>query len=99
MDEVLLCYSIFVIAFFSMATTSFGSFAKANASTIFWPSASIQCRNSVIAFFFIGSAILVGTSNQVKLEMGYAVFPAAFVTETRKSAGISFADPAAAAVT
>src|SRR5262245_51676125 len=63
------------------------------------PSASIHWRNSFRTFFLAGSWILEGISNQVKLEIGYASFPGAFVIDTRKSGGMAFAAPAAAAVT
>src|ERR1017187_8520919 len=48
-------------------------------------------------FPFFGSLACTGIRSQVKLEMGYAVLPGAFVIETRKSAGI-FGDEAAASV-
>ena len=37
---------------------------------MFCPSASIDWRKSVMAFFFVGSAILLGMSSHVKLEIG-----------------------------
>ena len=40
-----------------------------------------------------------GTNSQVKLEIGYAPLPAAFVMDTRKSSGMLAAAAAAAAVT
>ena len=46
---------------------------------------------------FVASWNFCGISSQVKLEIGYAVFPGALVMETRKSSGMSLAAPAAAA--
>src|SRR5213078_65619 len=92
-------YSISGIAFCSIATTSLGSLAYESASTMFCPSLSIHCRNSLSTFFFAWSWIFDGMSNHVKLEMGYASCRAASVIDTRKSAGIVFTAPAAAAVT
>src|SRR5262245_34781196 len=82
-----------------MAITSGGKRAYARASVIFWPSVSIQLRNSVMTCFFAGSAIFDGISNHVKLEIGYAFFPAALVIEIRKSWGICVAALLAAVVT
>src|SRR5207253_9295916 len=73
-----------------------GAYCRPGAS--FWPSASIQARNSFIARPFSASAIRVGTRSQVKLAIGYASAAAASVIETRKSDGMLLAALAAAAV-
>src|SRR5689334_22849810 len=92
-------YSIAPMVFCSTATTSAGSFAYERGSAMDCPSVNIHCKNSVIAFFLAGSWILDGINNHVKLEIGYASGPAAFVIDTRKSAGMSLDAAAAAAVT
>src|ERR1035441_614019 len=86
------------MAAFTFSTTFCGSGAELSWLVIFCPSLTIQSRKSAMIFPFFGSLAWTGIKSQVKLEMGYAVLPGAFVIETRKSAGI-FGDEAAASVT
>ena len=52
-----------------------------------------------MTFSFVLSLNFSGIRSQVKLATGYAFSPGALVIETRKSSGIFWAAPAAAAVT
>src|ERR1035438_7095067 len=90
---------ICAICLISLATTSLGSGAYQSAPANFCPSASIHPRNALMVVAFFASWISLGTSSHVKVEMGYDFLPGALVMETRKSAGISLAVPAAASVT
>src|SRR5712691_751682 len=92
-------YWICAIAFISLATTSFGSFAYDSASQDCWPSVIIHFRKSFTTSRFAPSVNFAGISSQVKLAIGYAAFPSGLVMETRKSSGMNFAVAAAAAET
>src|SRR5947209_3502327 len=89
-------YLICLIASFTFATMFSGSGAYVSVVVIFWPSVTIQLRKSARILPFAASFDCCGINNQVKLQMGYASFPGALVMDTRKSAGIFGADPAAA---
>src|ERR1039457_7199480 len=91
-------YLTCLIASFTFAATFSGNGAYASAEVIFWPSVTIQFRKSAKIWPLAASLDWAGISSQVKLEIGYASFPGAFVMDTRKSAGI-FGSEVAAAVT
>src|SRR5258708_31895972 len=89
-------YLTCLIASFTLAATLSGNGAYARAEVIFWPSVTIQFRKSARILPFAASLDGTGISSHVKLEIGYASFPGAFVIDTRKSAGIFGAEAAAA---
>src|SRR5438309_2464643 len=86
------------MASLTLAATFSGSGAYESELVIFCPSVTTQFNRSDRVLPLLESFDCWGMSSQVKLEMGYASLPGAFVIETRKSAGI-FGAEAAAAVT
>src|SRR5882762_5199287 len=63
-------YSIFEIAFISMATTSFGNFAYDSASQDCCPSVIIHFRKSLMTSALVVSVNFAGISSHVKLAIG-----------------------------
>src|SRR5271165_238733 len=89
-------FTCWFTAVFAFSTTSLGSGAYDSAEAIPSPLSSAQSTMSFTILPLVLSVGLVGTSSQVKLAIGYAVFPGGLVIDTRKSAGIF--TPAEAAV-
>src|SRR5215470_11648294 len=81
---------------FTFCATLFGKGAYSSAVVMVWPLSTIQFRKSTNALCLPASVHSAGTSNQVKLLIGYASLPGALVMETRKSSGMSFTEAAAA---
>src|SRR6516164_7028188 len=84
------------MAALALSTTSLGRGAYDKLEAIDSPLSSAHNTISFTILPLFLSAGLVGISSQVKLAIGYAVFPGGFVIDTRKSGGIF--TPAAAAV-
>src|SRR5260370_38212380 len=83
----------------SFSTTGWGIDPYERAPVYFWPSVSAHLRNFTTASPLALSFWVLYTNSQVNEEIGYESAPGASVIETRKSAGMLAAAPAAAAVT